>query len=501
MGCSLVPSGRASVLDARSRPFSAAPAPELAPAAHQHQAPSLSAITPDPEQARLEVDADPPVPRVTLVAAQFEQAEAGGEMFVPQPLVQDVSDTIVSERMMTLEELESLALANNPAIKELAATTRKAAGYRTQVRLRPNPVVGYQGQQLADRNTDQHLAFIEREFITGGKLELNYRVQNAALCAQLQELEAQRMRVITDIRARFYEALAIQRQLELIQDFSDVAEKGFELAELRRKAAEGSEVDVLQAKIQNSEVTLQQVQTQARLTAIWREIAALSGVPGLAYTPLVGSLPGEANAMDWDALGASLVAQSPEYLAAQMRVSRAHALLDRQLAQPIPNVGVQFGAGYDNSTESGMMNVQVGVPIPVHNKNQGNIAAARAEVYRAHMEAERIENAIKAQLAVVSQEYEIAAAAVRQYGDDILPSAVASMELAEQAYQAGEAEFVQILIARKTFFDSNIQYVAAQAQLAVAQAKLDGFLLTGALEAVRDESGDDSLRGLTFSQE
>lgn len=402
---------------------------------------------------------------------------------------------------MTLDDLEAIALAHNPAIKELAATTRKAAGYRAQVTAKPNPRVGYQGQQLADQGTDQHLAFVEQEFVTGGKLDLNHRVLNATVCAQLQELEAQRLRVTTDVRIRFYESLAIQKQLELIDDFSIVAEKGYHLAEQRKQAGEGSQIDTLQARIQKSEVDLSRRQATARLAATWREIAALAGQPSMTQTPLAGTLPTETPVMDWNALADTIVASSPEYAAAQARVSRARAALQRQCAQQAPNVAVQLGAGVDNGTDSGMLNVQVGVPIPLYNKNRGNIAAARAEVSRAIFETERIENDVKARLAVVSQDYETAAAAVEQYASDILPSANASMELAEKAYQAGEADFVQILIARKTFYDSNLQYINAQSQLAVAQAKIEGVLLTGGLDAVRDDSGDDGLRGQALSQQ
>lgn len=133
----------------------------------------------------------------------------------------------------TLDELIALALSNNPAIKELAATTQKAAGFRTQVGLYANPVVGYQAQQLADRGTDQHLIFAEQEFVTADKLGLNRNVQNEALRAQLQEMEAQRIRVTTDIRTRYYEALGYQKQLELIQEFRKQLDKGYELAQLR----------------------------------------------------------------------------------------------------------------------------------------------------------------------------------------------------------------------------------------------------------------------------
>lgn len=53
----------------------------------------------------------------------------------------------------TLEDLLSIAFSNNPAVKELAATLQIAAGYRTQVGLYANPILGYQGQQLADASS------------------------------------------------------------------------------------------------------------------------------------------------------------------------------------------------------------------------------------------------------------------------------------------------------------------------------------------------------------
>lgn len=402
---------------------------------------------------------------------------------------------------MTLQELESIALENNPAIQELAASTQKAAGYRTQVTTRPNPMIGYQGQQLADRGTDQHLAFVEREFVTANKLELNNRVLNATLSAQMQELEAQRFRVRTDIQIRFYQALAMQKQLKLITEFSQVAEKGAEFAQQRLEAGEGTRVDVLQSNILYSEVQLTQRQTQAKLAAVWREIAAISGLPEMEYTTLDGTLPSDTGVVDWEGLAARIVVSSPEYSAAHDRISRAYAALERQEVQAIPNITALLGAGVDYGTDSGMLNLQVGVPLPVSNKNYGNIDAAQAEICRAQMEVQRIKNSIEARLAVVSKEYDTATAAIDVYSNNILPSAQESMDLANQAYQAGEVGFVQILIARKTYFDTNLQFVNAQSQLAGAQAKIDGFVLTGALNSVSDDSGDASLRDQTFSQQ
>ncbi len=402
---------------------------------------------------------------------------------------------------MTLAELEAIAFANNPTIQELVATTQKGAGYRFQVGLRANPTLGYQAMQLADQGTDQHTAFVEQEFVTGDKLALNRQVLNEAVRSQLFELETQKMRVATDVRIKFYEALASQERLRLIREFRNVTNKGLELAELRLKAQEGTRIDLLQAKVQKNEIELAMRQAEIALEANWRELSAITGSALLPQLTLAGELPSSEVSNDWTELRASMVSMSPEYQAAQARISQARANLRRQGVQAIPNITAQIAAGVDNATDSGMINLQVGAPIPVFNKNQGNIAAARAEYCRAVLDATRIEKAMQERLARVSNSFDAALQAVTTYTSDILPSAEESLELAEVAYRAGETSFIQVLIARRTFFDANLQLLQAQSQLAQARSQIDGFVLTGSLEPVRDDSGDDSLRGLTFSQQ
>ena len=402
---------------------------------------------------------------------------------------------------LTLEAIESMALANNPTIAELVATTQKAAGFKCQVGLRANPVLGYNATQLADRGTDQHTVFISQTIITGDKLALNRAVLNEALRAQLMQLEAQKYRIATDIRITFYDALAAQQRVNLIRDFQSVADKGVELAEQLKEAQEGSQLEIVQAKVQKNEIDLALRQAQIRFDAAWREMAALAGNPDMMPVPLQGKLPGADTALDWSIVASTMIASSPEVRSAQARINQARANLCRQQAQPIPNLDLQLASGYDNGTDNGLINFQVGAPIPVFNNNQGNISAARAEYVRASRELQRIENSIKARLAQVSRDYDSSLVAVEQYANDILPNAEDGLKLAELAYKAGETSFVQVLVARRSYFDTNLQYIVSQQQLAQARARVDGFVLTGALDAVVDNSGDDSLRGLTLSQQ
>jgi len=230
-------------------------------------------------------------------------------------------------------------------------------------------------------------------------------------------------------------------------------------------------------------------------------LSALAGVSEMAQTHLQGELPKNELQMDWASVAASIVVSSPEYQAAQTRVNQARANICRQQVQPIPNLNVQLATGYDNGTDNGLINLQIGAPIPVFNKNQGNISAARAEYVRASREVERIENAIKARLAAAAGDFDASMAAVDKYASDILPNAQEGLELAEIAYQAGETSYIQVLIAQRTYFETNLQYIASQTLLGQARARVDGYVLTGALDPVVDNSGDDSLRGLTFSQQ
>ncbi len=289
-----------------------------------------------------------------------------------------------------------------------------------------------------------------------------------------------------------------QKQLELIQEFRKQLDKGYDVAQLRLKAAEGSKIDVLQAKVQRSEIELVSRQTQAKYEATWREIAAIAGVKSLPPRTLSGSFDQNGDIVQWEEVATNLIAMSPEYSAAQARISQAQAELSRHGVQAIPNVTVQLGAGVDNGTNSGMMNLQVGAPIPVFNKNQGNIAAARAEYCRAVMESQRIEQSIRARLAAVSSDYQSALEASKSYSTDILPTASEALNLAKLLIKLARWTLSRYLLLDALL---RIEPTIGECSGAIGIFKGEsGWLcLNRALDAVIDRSGSDALRGLTFS--
>jgi len=408
------------------------------------------------------------------------------------------SEVIVESVHYSLDDVESIALERNPTLAAARATSMKAVGLRSQVGIRPNPTLGYFGQQIADRGTDQHGVFFEQEFVRGNKLQLNREALGHTERAQAAEADTQVLRVLTDIRVRFYEAVAAQQQYDATMAFAEIAQRGVQVAQYRQNAAEGTLIETLQAETLLSEILLAAEQAEVAYMGAWKDLAAIAGLQQNTPIRLAGDLSHNAKTPNWSAVYAAIVAESPELIAAQAIVCEKQALLRRQRAQPIPNVMGQLGAGYDDGTDHGMINVQLSAPIPVWNQNSGNISAAYHEYVRATQEVKRIEQSIQSRLARQAQVFESAMRAVRKYEEEIIPQVNRSLELSEEAYRAGELDFLQVLVVRRSFYESSIRLIEAKGQLAQATAMIDGLLLTGGLDAPRDYTDGDGIRAASF---
>lgn len=279
----------------------------------------IDAVTSDEGQLTTRLSAaSEPVDEIMLTGG--EQFELQNEIANPPQADIGVSQAeFDAGTPLTLATLEKLALENNPAIRQASASVSKASGFRDQVGRYANPTIAYSGQQLGDAGTDQHMAIFSQDIVTGEKLALNQLVLDQSVQAQLWEVEAQRYRVLTDVRTTYYEALAAQRRLALTTEFQVVAAKGVRVAESRKNALEGSQPEVLQSEIQLQEVELQQQQAEFAMQASWNELTAIIGLPDLVLSGLQGELPTTSESRDWVAVYSQLESESPELRAACSR--------------------------------------------------------------------------------------------------------------------------------------------------------------------------------------
>lgn len=386
--------------------------------------------------------------------------------------------------VMSLAELEEMALRCNPTMAQAANHVAAVRGRWIQVGLYPNPRGGYVGAEIGNEGrSGQQGGFVGQEIVTAGKLRLSRSAAEQQIRQAEWEFQAQRNRVLTDVRRNFFEVIVAQRKMELTYQLLHIGEEGVRSTEALLKAKEVALADTLQARIEAETARVLLERAKNQYAAAWRGLAAVVGDANMPPQQLAGDLSDGLRELTWEDAYSSLLNESPQLAAARAGVARAKAILARECAERMPNIDLQAAVQYDNATKYTWGTVQAGIPIPVFNRNQGNIQRAQAELAASQNEVQRVQLELQQRLAAVFEQYKTARFQVEKYGQDILPSAKKSLDLANVGYRQGEYNYLFLLTAQRTYFQTNLTYIDALQELRGAATAIEGNLLNGSLQA------------------
>jgi len=386
---------------------------------------------------------------------------------------------------LTLPQLEQIALANNPTLSEARARVEAIRGKRVQVGLPPNPHVGFSDQQLGSGGqAEQYGIYFGQEVIRGGKLRLNRAVASQEIEIAEHEWSAQQQRVLTDVRLGFYEVLIAQRRVEVCETLLGVADEAMKMTETMFVAKETSQIELIRTQVEQQSARLTLTNARTSNAAAWSRLAAVLGTPEVESRHLIGELESAALDLHAEESLARLLKESPEMGAAIAEVDRARCAVQRACAEPIPNLNLQTVAQYDNSLDSANGNLQMTMPIPWLNRNQGEIRQTRAELMAAQQSLGRIELDLKSRLATVYQQYASARNQVQEYGmqGGILDKSKSMLELVQKGAEAGELNYLDLAIAQRQNSQNNLAYVEALGQMCMAFIEIEGLLLKDSLQ-------------------
>ena len=387
---------------------------------------------------------------------------------------------------LTLTDLEAMAFQNNPTLAAAAARMNVARGKQEQAGLYPNPVVGYHGVEMGLRGTSgQQGGFISQRFITGGKLKLDQAIAGKEIDEAHFRFHAQEKRVLSDIRVRFYDALVSQRRITLTKELARIGDELVTATGKLIEGRQGTENDLLQAEIRADESHILFDNALNQNVEAWRRLVAIVGVPTMQINPVAGELDADLPSFDWDSCYTTVLGGNPALQAARTRVDRARIVIRRAKKEPIPNIDLSVSHRHHNVTDDNVTNVQVGIPIPVFNRNQGNIRSAEAEWVRACNEVKRIELDLQDRLAVAYRRYANARQQADRYSKRMVPRAKRSLKLVTGGYEKGQVEYLTLLTAQQTYLQVNLSYLDSLRELRAASSEIEGQLLTDSLAARR----------------
>ena len=377
----------------------------------------------------------------------------------------------VGAQTLTLDSALQTAFANNPDLAAAQWEVGIAEGGRQQAGLIPNPVASWDAEDTRS-NTRTTTVKLSQTLELGGKrgarIDVATRVQDAAALT----LEQRRNVLRADVIDGYYGALRAQERLDLAQRSLALAERGLVVANGRVTAGKSSPVEATRAQVQLSEIRLEFNRAQMGLTDAYRRLAASTGNATPDFQA-VATQPQSTPPLPPTAQLLARLEHTTELRLAELQILQNEASVGLEKAQRIPDLDVSIGSQYDASVRERVNLVGVSMPIPLFNRNQGNVLSAT----RRADQARDLRNATELRLRTETRQaldlWQTANTEVRAFNQQILPAAQSAVDSATRGFEMGKFNFLDVLDAQRTLIAARTQYLTATAQATDAWVRIE----------------------------
>ena len=377
---------------------------------------------------------------------------------------------------VTLAQTVALALAHNTDLRSSGEDVASAKGALVQAGALPNPGIFAYSFTRGIRPLE---APVPSQFgVTwtlpiGGKRAAGIAAAGATLSASRATSVAVRQQLELNVATGFVNVLLSQALLAFARDDQQAFAKTLDLNELRYKDGKISYGDVLKLRIQALATDDAVRQAEQNLVGGHADLAQLVGEGALAENFVVaGSLEDTAGTprVTPESLLSAALQKRPDYLAlAAQEESAKHSLTQAQ-RQPIPDLGILVDYNH-NSGNPDSYDLSLSIPIPLFDRNSGNIQEAEAAVAKAGIAREALRNQLRDLAVKAVAEWNTSTAQAAAYGQGI-EGAQQSLDISRRSYEAGSGSLLDFLGAEVSF-----RQVASAYRTALARKMLAAYSL------------------------
>ncbi len=394
--------------------------------------------------------------------------------------------------LVTLEQAQKIAGESNPTLRQAEAEIRAAKARQRQSGLYPNPTVAYTGDEIRGGSVGggKQGFFLQQTVVTGGKLGLSREVFGKEVKLAEIEAEEQNTRVQSAVKMAFLRVLAAQELLDARRDMAKIAEDSVETQRHLENTGQADESEVLEAEVEAQRMRMSARMQENTLREEWRSLAAVIGQPDLPLATVAGDLEKGWPEVNEEEAVETIAKRSPAVRIAETAEQRAETVMSRARREALPDVQIRGGMEYNNELlgsapfAKGWEGIaEVAVQIPLFNRNQGNVTAARADMERAGQEKKRIALTLRERAASAVDQYANARLMAVEYRDEMLPRAKKAYGLMVEKYGQMLASSPRVLDSQRKLYELQIEYIAALESVWTNGIALQGYLLTDGLEA------------------
>ena len=393
----------------------------------------------------------------------------------PAALPDDPTGTI------TLRDAVALALVNNPKLKAFSLDIRAAEARKLQAGLLPNPEFGVAVEEFGGAGDRAGFDSSETSIKIGQLIELadkrSKRTHLAVIDKDLAELDfkSKRLDVMADVARAFIDLLAAQEQLSLSKELVDLSEKAYSTVAERVRAGEDSPVEETKAKIAFSNTRIEFVRASKELVSARHQLTATWGSSNPAFEKVSGGFYDMSPAPSFEEL-TGLISQNPDMARWPAEKDKRRAAVELEKAKATSDIKLSGGIRYFNEEDDSAFILGLSIPIPVFNRNQGNIQEAIYMLAKTEEDRKAVEANLLAALAEASTKLSSSFSEINIIKNDVLPLARSAFDAASQGYREGKFEYLMVLDAQRTFFEVRGRYLKALAGYHKARADVERLI-------------------------
>jgi cobalt-zinc-cadmium efflux system outer membrane protein len=368
-------------------------------------------------------------PLVKLPSEPAERGEAVSRLFPKLPPLPEEPEPLPGPNghSYTLADLQRIAAANSPALRQAASDVEAARGLMIQARLYPNPTVGYATSPNANNTGSTTLGlFIDQVIKTGGKLNLAGAAAQMNLVTAELALKRARFDLATTIRSDYYTLVVAKETVRVNKALAHFTDEIYRLQADLLGGGFAASHEPAALRSQAFIVRLAYQQAIASYVYAWKQLVADMGLKQLPLSAVDGEVDRLIPYYDYDAILAHVLRNHTDILTARYNVEGARYSLKLAQVTPVPDVDVN-GSLWKEHQILPLQNyyqITVGIPFPIWDRNQGNIRAASAALVRAAEGQHAAEVSLTTGLAAAYGTYKANLAAIEYYRGNILPDQV-----------------------------------------------------------------------------
>jgi cobalt-zinc-cadmium efflux system outer membrane protein len=371
-----------------------------------------------------------------------------------------------------------MALLHNHALQALRSTIQQSLAEEVTANLRPNPTLGldaqflpiFQPNQFSSDYIDQQAQFdagVGYLFERGKKRQHRLQAaQDQTIVVRSQVSDSERQ-LIFNVGQQFIDVLLAESTLEFAQQDLDSFQKTVDIGKERFHVGDLSEGDFLKIKLQLLQF---QSDVSAAKLAKLQSLAALRQLLGFESVPddydVQGSLdyqPVHANLNELKSLAAI---NRPDLRAAQQAVAAAESQLALQQANGKMDITGTFNYTHTAGVNTGAF--YYNMPLPIFNRNQGEIARARYAITQAQEQASETTQQVSTDVVQAYENLHTNDEIIQLYQGGYVDEAKQSRDISEYAYRKGAASLLDYLDSERTYRANQLAYRQALANYMLA---------------------------------